>query len=96
LLAIVFGLAQALIFPSTLALYAHSMDSSHTGAGAGLIGALKNSGKIAGPIIGGLIIHWHDYSWMLWSMAALLTLWSIGLLLSIFCRKSFAYQWESR
>ena len=43
------------------------IDSRHTGAGAGIIGSFKNAGKIAGPIIGGLIIHWHDFSWMLWS-----------------------------
>ncbi|GIT70572.1 MAG: hypothetical protein Ct9H300mP28_03860 [Pseudomonadota bacterium] len=63
--------AQALIFPSILALMLKIL-FSHTGAGVGLIGSFKNSGKIVGPIIGGLIIHWHDFSWMLWSMAALL------------------------
>jgi MFS family permease len=95
LLALGIGLAQALIFPSILALYAKKIDSRHTGAGAGLIGSFKNSGKIAGPIIGGLIIHWHDFSWMLWSMAALLAAWSLGLLLNSFNRKSFVFQWQS-
>ena len=95
-LALGIGLAQALIFPSILALYAQKIDSRHTGAGAGLIGSFKNSGKIAGPIIGGLIIHWHDFSWMLWSMAALLAAWSLGLLLNSFNRKSFVFQWQSR
>ena len=38
LLAMGIGLAQALIFPSILALYAQKIDSRHTGAGAGIIG----------------------------------------------------------
>ena len=37
-----FGLAQALIFLSPLALFAKRMDVLHTGAGVGLIGGLKN------------------------------------------------------
>jgi len=96
LLAMGIGLAQALIFPSILALYAQKIDSRHTGAGAGIIGSFKNAGKIAGPIIGGLIIHWHDFSWMLWIMAALLAIWSLGILLNPFSRKSFIFQWQSR
>ena len=96
LLALGIGLAQALIFPSILALYAQNIDSLHTGAGVGLIGSFKNSGKIVGPIIGGLIIHWHDFSWMLWSMAALLAVWSLVLLLNSFSRKSYVFQWQSR
>ena len=96
LLALGIGLAQALIFPSILALYAQKIDSRHTGAGAGIIGSFKNAGKIAGPIIGGLIIHWHDFSWMLWIMAALLAFWSLGLLLNHFSIKSFVIQWQSR
>ena len=90
------GLAQALIFPSIIALYAQKIDSRHTGAGAGIIGSFKNAGKIAGQIIGGLIIHWHDFSWMLWSMASLLAVWSLVLLLNSFSRKSYVFQWQSR
>ncbi len=93
MLALGFGLAQALIFPSIIALYAQKIDFRHTGAGAGIIGSFKNAGKIAGPIIGGLIIDWHDLSWMLWIMAALLALWSLGLLLNTFSRKFFIIQW---
>ena len=96
LLAMGIGLAQALIFPSILALYAQKIDSRHTGAGAGIIGSFKNAGKIAGPIIGGFIIHWHDFSWMLWSMASLLAVWSLVLLLNSLSRKSYVFQWQSR
>ena len=94
LLALGFGFSQALIFPSTLALFAQKMDDRHTGTGAGMIGALKNSAKIAGPILGGLLIHWHNYSWMFWSMATLLTVWSVWLLLSAFSNKSLTHQKE--
>ena len=96
LLAIGIGLAQALIFPSIVALYAQKIDSRHTGAGTGIIGSFKNAGKIAGPIIGGLIIHWHDFSWMLWSMAGLLATWGLVLLMNPFSRKIFLIQWQSR
>jgi MFS family permease len=94
LLALSFGLAQALIFPATLALFAQQMDVRHTGAGVGLIGAFKNFGKIAGPILGGWLIFWQDYSWMLWSMAALLAVWSCGLLLRAFIKKSLIHKSE--
>ena len=96
LLAMGIGLAQALIFPSILALYAQKIDSRHTGAGPGIIGSFKNAGKIAGPIIGDLIIHWYDFSWMLCIMATLLAVWSRGLMLKLFSRKSFVIQWQSR
>jgi MFS family permease len=75
------GAGQSLIFPSTIALAASRVDPSHTGAGMGLIGTLKNAGKVAGPLLGGLLIHWLDYTWMFWAMTALLvigaaTLWN--------------------
>jgi MFS family permease len=74
------GAGQSLIFPSTIALVASRVDPSHTGASMGLIGTLKNAGKVAGPLLGGLLIHWLDYTWMFWAMTALLvigaaTLW---------------------
>ena len=96
LLAMGIGHAQALIFPSILALYAQKIDSRYTGAGAGIIGSFKNAGKIAGPIIGGLIIHWHDFSWMLCIMATLLAVWSLSLMLNSFSRKSFVILWRPR
>ena len=49
---------KTLIPPATLALFAQQMDIRHTGAGAGLIGAFNNFGKIAGPILGGWLIFW--------------------------------------
>jgi MFS family permease len=94
MLALGFGLSQALIFPSTLALFAKKMDARHTGTGAGMIGALKNSAKVTGPILGGLLIHWQNYSWMFWSMALLLALWSFGLLVNILNERTSTRQSE--
>ena len=76
-----FGLAQALIFLSPLALFAKRMDVRHTGAGVGLMGALKNCGKVTGTKLSGWLIYRNDFSLMLWNMSALLAFWSFGLFL---------------
>ena len=76
-----FGLAQALISLSPLALFAKRMDVRHTGAGVGLMGTLKNCDKVTGTILSGWLIYGHDFSLMLWNMLALLAFWSFGLLL---------------
>jgi MFS family permease len=55
-LAALLGLCQAIIFPSTTALVAEQMGEKALGAGAGLMGTLQNFGKVAGPIIGGLLL----------------------------------------
>ena len=83
-----FGLAQALIFLSPLALFSKRMDVLHTGAGVGLMGVLKNCGKVTGPKLSGWLIYRHDFSLMLWNMAALLAFWSFELLLITFNDKS--------
>ena len=69
-----FSSAQALIFLSHIALFTKRMDVRHTGAG--LIGALKNCGKVTGTILSGWLIYRHDFSLMLWNMSALLAFWS--------------------
>jgi len=71
-LAALMGGGQAFIFPSTIALVASRIDASHTGVGMGLIGTLKNAGKVAGPVLGGILVHWLDFTWMFWAMALLL------------------------
>jgi MFS family permease len=50
------GLCQAIIFPSTTALVAEQMGDKDLGAGIGLVGTLQNFGKVAGPIIGGILL----------------------------------------
>jgi MFS family permease len=55
-LAAMLGLCQAIIFPSTTALVAEQMGDKDLGAGIGLVGTLQNFGKVAGPIIGGILL----------------------------------------
>ncbi|MGK7926413.1 MAG: MFS transporter [Spirulina sp.] len=55
------GMAQALVFPSTIALVATQIPPHCLGAGIGLVGTLNNAGKIIGPILGGLLIQRLDF-----------------------------------
>jgi MFS family permease len=73
-LAVVIGVAQAIVFPSTIALVATQVEQAHLGAGMGLIGTLRNSGKVAGPILAGLLIHWLGYEQMFRFMGLMLLL----------------------
>ncbi len=70
-LALLIGGAQALVFPSTVALVSTQVHPRHLGAGMGLIGTLKNAGKVAGPILGGVLVHWLDFVPMFWCMGLL-------------------------
>lgn len=54
--ALTFGLAQAAIFPATLALIVGRFPPAQLGAGMGFLGALRNAGKVAGPLLGGALI----------------------------------------
>lgn len=72
--AIFMGVAQAIVFPSTVALVSTKVDAGNIGAGMGIIGTLKNAGKVAGPILGGLLIAWLNFNLTLWAMGALLLL----------------------
>ena len=80
-ISLLFGAAQALIFPSTVALFTNRINPRHTGLGAGMFGSMKNLGKVAGPVMGGWMVHTHEMSWMLWSMSSLLTLTGLCLLM---------------
>jgi len=94
LLAVFLGISQAMIFPSTLALFAENIDTKYIGTGVGIIGTLKNSGKIFGPIIGGLLINWHDYKWMFWCISILLALLGFVILFNELCGKTLFKQEE--
>ncbi len=71
-LAALFGGCQALIFPATVALVADQIEPEHLGAGLGFVGTLDNAGKVAGPVLGGLLIAGLGYVGMLWLLGALL------------------------
>lgn len=60
--SVLMGVAQALISPSTMALVSTQADENNTGAAMGLVGTLRNAGKVAGPILAGALIHWLDFS----------------------------------
>ena len=78
-LAVLVGGAQALVFPSTVALVSEQIEAEHIGAGMGLIGTFKNIGKVAGPILGGGLVHWLDFASMFRSMAALLLFGAVAM-----------------
>lgn len=73
-IAMIIGTGQAFVFPSTIALVSTQIDPTYTGAGMGLIGMLKNAGKIAGPILGGILIDLFDFNQMFQLMGLLLLL----------------------
>lgn len=56
------GVGQAMITPAASALVALQIGERHLGAGMGLIGSLRNAGKVVGPILGGLLIAWTSFS----------------------------------
>ncbi|MEM7114436.1 MAG: MFS transporter [Chloroflexota bacterium] len=58
---ILLGAAQAIIFPATVALVSAQIDAENLGAGMGIIGTMRNAGKVAGPILGGLLIAQFDF-----------------------------------
>jgi len=55
-LAVVVGIGQGLTFPSTVALIGNRIASAHVGLGLGFYGALRNLGKVAGPILVGVLL----------------------------------------
>ncbi len=80
-LAILLGVGQALVFPSTTALVAVQIDASHVGAGMGLLGTLQNGGKVLGPVLGGLLVTSLGYEPMFALMGLALIFASVLLML---------------
>jgi len=66
------GFAQALIFPSAIALVSHHIDDDNLGIGMGLIGMMQNFGKVAGPVLGGLAIQTLGYESTLYLLTIML------------------------
>ena len=77
------GAAQALIFPATVALIAEQAPPGKVGAGMGLAGSLKNAGKVAGPLLGGLLIAALGYGGMFWLLAGALLTGALALFIRI-------------
>ncbi len=74
ILSALMGIAQALVFPSTIALVSMQIHPQHLGAGMGLIGTFKNGGKIAGPILGGILLQRFNFALTLKLMGSMLLL----------------------
>jgi MFS family permease len=66
------GLAQALIFPATVALVSRQIPQQNIGAGMGFIGMWQNFGKVVGPVLGGLLIARMGFAPVLILLSALL------------------------
>ena len=79
--AVLIGTAQALVFPSALASVASTVSEGDLGACMGLVGAMKNSAKVAGPILGGLLIHYFGLEVTLASMGLMLVGVALGIYL---------------
>ena len=77
------GAAQALIFPATVALIAEQVPTGKVGAGMGLAGSLKNGGKVAGPVLGGLLIAGLGYSGLFWLLTGMLLVGALFLLVRV-------------
>ena len=77
------GAAQALIFPATVALIAEQVPTGKVGAGMGLAGSLKNGGKVAGPVLGGLLIAGLGYSGLFWLLTGMLLAGAVALLIRV-------------
>ena len=58
----ILGCGQGLILPSTVAFVADRVNASHLGAGMGLLGAIRNAGKVIGPLTAGALLTTMNYS----------------------------------
>ena len=56
------GASQALVLPSTIALVSQTVGGAHVATGMGLVGSLRNGGKVAGPTLVGALIMWLEFS----------------------------------
>ena len=81
LAAVVLGLAQAMVLPGSLALLAAETQAGHRGVGMGFYGALRNTGKIGGPVITGALLTVFTFSSVFCGYAALLAFVAIAVLM---------------
>ena len=68
--AVLFGVGQAFVVPASLSLIVKNNNFSHHGSEMGLLGAIRNSGKIIGPVISGFALLFLSYSSLFSIMAA--------------------------
>ena len=59
--AVFMGISQALIFPAVIAQISSQIDKDNLATSMGLVGSLKNLGKVLGPTLIGILIYYFDY-----------------------------------
>lgn len=85
--AVLLGLAQALVFPAAKALIADDISADNLGAGMGVLGALQNVGKVAGPVLGGIAIGALGYGGALLALSGMLIAGTVLLWLWLWRRR---------
>ena len=81
-IAFMIGSAQSLIFPATLALISKQITTTQLGFNLGVVGALRNAGKVIGPIISGILISVVGYTLSFQILSVGLLLFIIIIILS--------------
>lgn len=80
--ALFIGAGQGAFGPATLSLVASATPAAHLGLAFGSIGAIRNAGKIAGPIVAGALVSTMSYQASFASIAAIplmIALWILCL-----------------
>ena len=61
---------------------AATVKGDNLGVGMGLVGSMKNAGKVAGPVLAGAMIAWLDFTITFQIMGAALLLGAVGVRLT--------------
>lgn len=69
--AVLLGIGQGLVLPSSVALLSKGSPKNYVGAAMGFYGALRNVGKVLGPIVAGTLLISFNYSTVFYIFAAL-------------------------
>ena len=80
--AVLSGIAQGLIFPSTVALVGNAVSASHTGLGLGVYGTMKNLGKVIGPVATGGLLELFSYGTVFRTLAGFILTAALLVLLT--------------
>ena len=77
------GLAEAMVFPSTLAMVSLRFHREGVATGIAATGSLKNAGKVAGPVLAGLLLTIFDYDITFRAMGLFLALFALILFIGL-------------
>ena len=81
--ALLLGIGQSLVLPSTVAFASLNVDEKELGVSMGFLGSLKNGGKIAGPVLAGLMVFWLGYTYTFMMMGSLILFASLLLWMAL-------------